>query len=507
MSWQGWYTPTLTAADFYSNSASYHGGRAYAGYAGNYATSLLRGMFVSNTTNGDGRLCSDSDLALDDTQFLRNIARSGNGGGAYAVRNATATRTYFAHNTVITGGNSGGLDTAGSVTISASGFFNNRTLTGSGGPGAEVNANLANVQYISNSAQVHGGAILAYGTARLTDTQVLSNATASHGGGLATNSAVVASSQLENNRGSYSGGVYGAAAAQITETVFISNAATGHGGGLFASGLCAVDGGRFERNRATGPGQGGAIYCNAPTLTISGTQILSNSAGSEGGVRALTNTLANRTLLYNTSGSAMGAPQCYGPLLISGSAFQQNQSAGNGAGLSCASTVQIEGSQFISNTAGGDSALGGGEVAAIQALTATHSTFAGNPAANSGGGALATYQRVYLDHATFTGNTVAAGDGGAVYALNGALVDHASFTDNQSGRNGGALAIRGTLTLGSRRWWATTPATAAACRPPRAAVSPTRCSRSTARWGQASRSTWRPPRRSRCASQQWPHPA
>lgn len=53
-------------------------------------------------------------------------------------------------------------------------------------------------------------------------------------------------------------------------------------------------------------------------------------------------------------------------------------------------------------------------------------------------GAVAASDSVFQNNAAITS--------GGAYALNGALVDHASFTGNQSGRNGGALAITGTLT-------------------------------------------------------------
>jgi predicted outer membrane repeat protein len=47
----------------------------------------------------------------------------------------------------------------------------------------------------------------------------------------------------------------------------------------------------------------------------------------------------------------------------------------------------------------------------------------------------------------FISNTAAAGHGGAVFAQNGANVEGATFSGNQSGLNGGALAISGTLVL------------------------------------------------------------
>jgi predicted outer membrane repeat protein len=55
-----WFTSTLSAVDFYSNSAFLRGGGAYAGFGGIYPTMIQGGNFVSNTAFGGGGLYGDS---------------------------------------------------------------------------------------------------------------------------------------------------------------------------------------------------------------------------------------------------------------------------------------------------------------------------------------------------------------------------------------------------------------------------------------------------------------
>ena len=128
-----WFDSVLTNVDFYTNTATYRGGGIYAGYAGNYLVSIQGGQYISNTASGGGGLYSDSQIAITNTQFLKNTSLSDNGGGAWTTLTANVKGARFEHNTVVSGGNSGGLDTLGDVRIADTVFLDNRALTGAGG--------------------------------------------------------------------------------------------------------------------------------------------------------------------------------------------------------------------------------------------------------------------------------------------------------------------------------------------------------------------------------------
>ena len=411
-----WFTSTLSVVDFFSNSASYHGGGAYAGYAGNYATLVNGGQYLSNTASGGGGLYSDGSFTLIGTQFLSNTSRSnGNGGGAWTPNSADVSGAYFAYNTVITGGNSGGLDTGNSLTATDTIFVNNRTLNGSGGgSGAGNNVTLNNVQYISNSAPGYGGGLLAYGTTSATGSLFMSNTSSNLGGGLATTLAYLADTRFENNRtlASNGGGIFAQNGGRLTNTLVLSNTAFGYGGGMQA-GQTFLTGGIFQGNRSSLNGGGLSIY---DTIDVSGTQFIDNSTNGStegGGAMAVSlavtvknshfrlNTAANSnggaiwtndalnlhntTLTGNTATLGDGgAAWSRGATTIDRADFINNQSGGRGGALFISSTVTVSASRFINNFA----TSGGGLYQAAGNGRIVNSLFARNAASSNTGMAL-----------------------------------------------------------------------------------------------------------------------
>ena len=105
-------------------------------------------------------------------------------------------------------------------------------------------------------------------------------------------------------------------------------------------------------------------------------------------------------------------------------------------------------SDFVSNSATGDSTNGGGAILALSFVTVSHSRFANNTVGTIGG-AIEGQQQLLIDHSMFTGNMATAGDGGAVVGWDGMTLDHDIFSANHSGQNGGALAVTGTLMISS----------------------------------------------------------
>ncbi len=89
------------------------------------------------------------------------------------------------------------------------------------------------------------------------------------------------------------GGIYISGTLMLTNVNVLSNTATNTaagGGGIRARGPITVTGGRFDNNLATGTSaEGGAIFSNAPsvphpTVYLSGTTFISNTAAYGGGI-------------------------------------------------------------------------------------------------------------------------------------------------------------------------------------------------------------------------------
>jgi predicted outer membrane repeat protein len=417
-----WFDSTLTNVEFRGNSASYRGGGAYAGYAGNYKTAVNGGQFTGNTAAGGGGLYSDSSFTISGTQVLSNTSVKGNGGGAWTPHNAEVMNAYFAYNTVITGGNSGGLDTGGVVTITNSTFNQNRTLTGNGGgSGAGGNATLNNVKYMQNSAKNLGGGLFTYGTVKAT-------------GGTFTNNQAI---------GNWGGALFAAQSFVLTDTVVSSNTSTFAGGGAAAqSGSGRVLGGRFDHNTAGSGGWGGAIYVGGPSLTISATQFLTNTAGyNGGGTTSNATTVTNSTYQGNSAQGYGGGIECFGSTRVVNSLFQDNSAQLNGGGISCGGTLSITDTQFIHNLAHGDGQVGGGGVAASQTINVYKSRFERNSAPSVRGGAIYAINGLNINDTLILGNT--AGEGGGVYLQGGPgrLVNTLFARNDTSGATGDALSL------------------------------------------------------------------
>jgi predicted outer membrane repeat protein len=417
-----WFDSTLTNAEFMGNSASFHGGGAYAGYAGNYKTMVNGGQFIRNVASGGGGLYSDSSFKISGTQVLSNTSTNGNGGGAWTPQNAEVLDAYFAYNDVITGGNSGGLDTGGVVTITNSTFNQNRTLTGSGGgSGAGGNVTLTNVKYMHNSAKNLGGGLISYGSARVT------------GGTFTDNQAI----------GNWGGGFFAAQSFAMTDTVVSRNTSAYAGGGVAAQySTGRVLGSRFDHNTAGTGGWGGAIYVGGPSLTISATQFLTNTAEYYGGgTTSNVTSVTNSTYQGNTAQGYGGGLEGFGITRVVNSLFQNNNTQLNGGGISCGSTLSITDTQFINNLAHGDGQVGGGGVAASHTINVYKSRFERNSAPSVRGGAIYAVNGLNLNDTQILGNT--AGEGGGVYQAggDGRVVNSLFARNDTSGATGDALTL------------------------------------------------------------------
>ncbi len=151
------------------------------------------------------------------------------------------------------------------------------------------------------------------------------------GGGIYSSSAIIVSSQFEDNQAinNWGGGIFAGQTAAVTDTNFLRNSSKFAGGGLAIQfGAGQVTGGRFEGNTIASDGWGGAIYAGGPTLTIQGTQFFTNTSQIYGGAVASNNTtITGARFNGNSTGGSGGALSLFGPAQIATSLFKQNSSA------------------------------------------------------------------------------------------------------------------------------------------------------------------------------------
>ncbi len=191
----------------------------------------------------------------------------------------------------------------------------------------------------------------------------------------------------------------------------------------------------LSNGRAIG-GNGGAVYNDDGTLTITGSTITGSSAANVGGAiwsRGST-TIVDSTFTGNSTVNVGGAIISRGSTTIVDSTFTGNLAGNGGGAVDVEGTTTINGSTFTGNSAGNV----GGALATEDMTTITGSTFTGNSARL--GGALVTEDMTTITGSTFTDNTAEDG-GGAIYGDDVLIVDSSTFTGNSliEADQGGAI--------------------------------------------------------------------
>lgn len=452
-------TLTLTNTQLLSNTAS-GGGGAYA--LG--AMTISGGRFENNYSNAQaGGLWADSTLVMSGTQFISNTANT-LGGGAYVISTTVLNGGLFQKNTSVTAWG-GALYADNSLTLTGTQFISNTTSREGGGAYVRIGATILSGGLFQNNQNTNnypGGGLYAGTTLALTDTQFISNTAIGNGGGAyAVNAISMAGGSFAKNKSNSGGGVYGNSTLTLTGTQFISNTALGNvtlgnGGGLYIVGASRLDGGSFISNTASGSGSGGALFTNA-TLELTGTQFISNKANSGGGALAGATTLHGGLFQNNTAANAAGGMWASDTLtvhdtqfisnaatlngggafvqngtVLNGGLFQNNKSVdatGSGGGLYANRGGWLIGTQFISNTAGGD---GGG--AYVRSFDSAETFLIGglyqnNVSLGGHGGGLFLDNTLWLNNSQFISNSAASG-GGIYHNSNNANLVNALFARN-----------------------------------------------------------------------------
>lgn len=207
--------------------------------------------------------------------------------------------------------------------------------TNGAGLASEAPITLTEVSVLSSTTNNRGGG-LALITGTVTGGRIAFNTANFEGGGLVIQSrGLVSGTVIEHNQSTLDvgGGVYinADASATFTHTLVRHNQALLNGGGFYALGALTLQGGTLEANQAGGtslrapqggtPGQGGAVFANAP-VWATGTTFRNNQSGFGGGAVYMLNHHAHFVNTWFIGNSA--AQEGGGLRLESGAAWFTN---------------------------------------------------------------------------------------------------------------------------------------------------------------------------------------
>ena len=218
-----------------------------------------------------------------------------------------------------------------------------------------------------------------------------------------------------------------------------------HGGAIniHEGSTCNVEGGTFMGNRASE--EGGAFFVYG-TLNMTGGMIAQNSTESGGGIFVHENGTINleNVVLVNNKAEKWGggAINNKGNATLVNCTIKNNWADNEGGGIyNGDKSLVVNGCTIAQN-----SSSGGGGLCCYGTVTISNTTISNNYGDDYGGG-LFTRGVVTIEHSTITGN-IGKTDGGGIYNLGGLLtVIDTGFSSNSTEAGGGALNNKGTATL------------------------------------------------------------
>lgn len=188
---------------------------------------------------------------------------------------------------------------------------------------------------------------------------------------------------------------------------------------------------------------GGGVYNNGGTLTVTDSSFSGNTSFSYGGGihnHGGTLTVTNSTFSGNRAAGGGGVANAAGGAAdVSNSTFSGNSASYAGAGMMSygGSTLTVNSSIFSTNSADN---IGGGIANFQGTLTVTNSSFSGNSAYTSGGG-IENYQgTLTVTSSTLSGNNTTNIGGGGIHNNGGSLtVSNSTFSGNSADNSGGGI--------------------------------------------------------------------
>jgi parallel beta-helix repeat protein len=421
-------TSTITGCSFTNNNGGKYGG---AMDAANGTLQLTGSTLSGNTASFSGGAISDYQEQLNVYTSTLSSNTAEYGGGIFNNHNSNLMVSGSSLSKNGASGAGGAIDdfSGGTVTITGCMITGNFAFGLTGSSGGAIFAGLNSVSLtISNSTLSgntaiptgggisYGGAIESIAGTVLLQNSTLSGNSASQGGAI-----TVYQSQLTVTAGTVS-----------------NNSAQQYGGGIanIKGGTVSISGTTLSGNTAGGTSKwgGGAIFSNsavANALSVTGCTLSGNSAANNGGAVTVLQSQATITTSTFTNNSAHSG----------GSIF--NTTAGTVTITACTLTGNIANGLLVNGSGYGGAVLDG---AGSNTLTMTKSTLSSNTAATNGGGMwLSTSAQATVSGCTFSGNS--ALDGGAIGNVGALTLVNTTLAGNTtSGGLGGGLFNQNTGT-------------------------------------------------------------
>ena len=300
---------TLNSATVTSNSASGSGGGVY-NVAGGFLTlnnSTVRGN-TARSSGGGGGVYTWGTLTLTNSTVSGNTATR-DGGGIYGTTGSVVTVSDGTISANTAGSGGGGIYTSGTLTLVTTAVGGNTGLSNPGGGifnNGSLTVTLTNSSVSGNTGRAGGGIWNYAGTLTVTNSTVSNNTVTLDGGGIYSaqqGTITLTNSTLSGNTGArYGGGIFNNGSLTVTSTTISASTVTGDGGGIFNDyGTLTLTNSTVTGNTATAKG-GGVYNRSGPTVSLTGTIIAGNTAGSVGPDCVGTHTSLGFNLVREPSG-------------------------------------------------------------------------------------------------------------------------------------------------------------------------------------------------------------
>ena len=391
---------------------SFIGNHAYVSGGVYYAPNSAQSHLYVGTTDG----------AYGDVVFRENTAESS--GGVIYASTLTANVIYghasFIGNATTASGSGGAICMYGQLTVRNCTFDGNIAINRGGAIYASKSSLESVTRFVeitgctfTNNCATLGGALSFYASATDYPEGAIATVTDCEFTG---NKATVEVSGASSASG---GAIYAdrKVALTVKSTTFTKNTASTEAGVAYIAGESVATFSDCTMTANTSSKYGGAISVRSSYLTIDGTEMIGNSATSNGGA------------IYV---SYQSSREINSKVVISDSLFESNATDSNGGAIYATRRSAIDDEWDI--------------------LTIKDTVFKSN-SAGLNGGALYTLSGVgvYIENAEFTANTAtvdASGAGGAFFiAGSNVEINGAAFDKNSAQNIGGALKIEGSATV------------------------------------------------------------
>lgn len=434
----------------------------------NDATASLKSVSLSGLTvtgadaSGDGgAFLNRESLNLTDVAIL-NSAASGRG-GAIANANGTVVLTSSTISGNWAGTFGGGISNRyGAVTVTASTISGNQAGQEGGGLdafGANATLTLMDSMVNDNSAGNFGGGVnLRNSTLHVLGSTLQGNQAGYEGGGIFNRdgNVTLTGSGISGNHSSYNGGgIVNMGRLSVSTSSISDNSSTdGRGGGIFNSGYVSggqvtISGSTISGNSAGSSGGGISHSWYNSTLIVEESTISGNSStfGSGGGIYGSyrANVVVNgSTISGNAASFGGGVYTWYSNLTVNESTISGNTSSGGGAGIHSRGygrTVSVTNSTISFNSSEERYGSGGGGIyAGAVRLNVIGSTIVSNSTSGTGGGISSQY--LTMTDSTVSGNTADREGGGIILRYGTGNITRSLISGNVTGLEGGGIFNR-----------------------------------------------------------------